>query len=123
MTLADLLRDPSFSPLNPPESFRIDSTTDPLVQLHAHDPAQHGGGREQLFMVAARSITEQIASGLAYLHEMETPIAHRDVKPTNVLIGWDGTIKLVDFATAWSWSTSRGGNAHDPRLVCEVGTG
>jgi serine/threonine protein kinase len=123
MTLSDLLRDPSFSPMNPPESFRRIDSTDPLLQLQAHDPAQHGG-REQLFMVAARNITEQIASGLTYLHEMETPIAHRDVKPTNVLVGWDGTIKIVDFATAWSRSTSRGGaTTHDPRLVCEVGTG
>ncbi|MBM4018589.1 MAG: serine/threonine protein kinase [Planctomycetes bacterium] len=40
----------------------------------------------------------QVADGLAYLHEMG--YIHRDVKPQNMVIGGDGTAKVIDFALA-----------------------
>ncbi|ATY67002.1 serine threonine [Cordyceps militaris] len=53
------------------------------------------------------TITHQCLSALAYLHGQATPIAHRDIKPTNILIqtrSRDGIIfvKLSDFGTARS---------------------
>lgn len=44
--------------------------------------------------------TAQICEVLAYLHAQQPSIIFRDLKPTNVMITPDGTIKLVDFGIA-----------------------
>jgi cyclin-dependent kinase 8/11 len=43
----------------------------------------------------------QVLRALAYLHEQDPPIAHRDVNPGNILLTRNGTVKLVDFGVAW----------------------
>ena len=51
-------------------------------------------------------ITAGLARGLAYAHSREdpegnpAPIVHRDVSPHNVLLGFQGEVKLVDFGIA-----------------------
>jgi serine/threonine protein kinase/ABC-type phosphate transport system substrate-binding protein len=40
------------------------------------------------------------ARGLAYLHGLERPIVHRDVKPSNLLLANECTIKIADFGFA-----------------------
>ena len=46
------------------------------------------------------SWAETLCDTLTYLHLQEPPVLHRDIKPGNVKLAPDGTIKLVDFGLA-----------------------
>ncbi|KYK66664.1 putative protein kinase [Toxoplasma gondii TgCatPRC2] len=46
-----------------------------------------------------RCIVRDVAQGLLYLHE-KLNIAHRDVKPDNILMGEDGNVQLGDMGSA-----------------------
>ena len=85
------------------------------------EPAQPGGDRlvylvmelvdgEPLSALLARegrltpertlSLLGQVAAGLASAHA--AGVVHRDVKPANLLVRPDGTVKITDFGIAWS---------------------
>jgi serine/threonine-protein kinase len=55
---------------------------------------------------AAWHIVEQMLSALAYAHGFHaeggqpTPIVHRDVSPSNILLDWSGGVKIADFGIA-----------------------
>ena len=49
-------------------------------------------------VACAKSVAAQILLGVAACHAMR--VAHRDVKPGNVLVAADGTLKLADFGLA-----------------------
>lgn len=51
-------------------------------------------------------IVERVLVALAYAHGFQdadgrpTPIVHRNLSPANVLVGWDGSVKIADFGIA-----------------------
>lgn len=43
---------------------------------------------------------KQLADALDYLHSQKPPIIYRDMKPANVMLKPEGTVKMIDFGTA-----------------------
>jgi class 3 adenylate cyclase/tetratricopeptide (TPR) repeat protein len=50
---------------------------------------------ERLDVRSALDIMDGIVAGLAHAHERH--VIHRDLKPRNVFLTWEGTVKLLDF--------------------------
>ncbi len=59
--------------------------------------------------VCAMYILERVLTALASAHAVKdaagnpSPVIHRQVVPTNVIVGWDGTVKLADFGLFKMW--------------------
>ncbi|KAI0936884.1 hypothetical protein AcV5_004914 [Taiwanofungus camphoratus] len=56
------------------------------------------------FEALVRSIAYQTIAAIAYLHSRD--IAHRDIKPRNILLTATGCVKLIDFGIAWTDPTT-----------------
>lgn len=68
---------------------------------------QHHGKRGELMpLQVCLRITKQICDGLHAAHELRTPdgapveLVHRDVSPQNVIVGFDGVARVLDFGVA-----------------------
>ena len=54
---------------------------------------------------------EKLCGVLAYLHEFRpNPIIYRDMKPSNIILAKDGSLKLIDFGTAREYKEGRDGD-------------
>ena len=105
-TLADLLSVPTFSPI-----------TDPNMTNDAQSILA--------FSVVAKSVIYQVLSGVAYLHSAERRIAHRDIKPRNILLDTSGKVALIDFGVAYSPAPGSQDVWPEPegKMYFEVGSG
>ncbi len=101
----------SAAQLNHPNAVRIYDTgrEDDLVYLvmeHVDGPSLREVLRTQgeIDPVVVAAIGEQVASALGEAHEHG--LVHRDVKPANILIAADGTVKVTDFGIAKALSST-----------------
>ncbi len=91
--------------LNHPNAVRIYDTGREgdlvfLVMEHVDGPSLRDvmRGRGQLDPVTVAALGEQVAAALDEAHAHG--LVHRDVKPANILISSDGTVKVTDFGIA-----------------------
>ena len=77
-----------------------------LVMEHVDGPSLREVVRTQgeLDPMVVAAIGEQVASALGEAHEHG--LVHRDVKPANILIAADGTVKVTDFGIAKALSST-----------------
>ena len=88
ISLSELLACPWFSPHPPPQN------------SHTF-PSGGGVGEPARFTLLAKLIGYQVLNALAYLHHPSRRIAHRDIKPDNILLTKEGCVKLIDFGVAY----------------------
>lgn len=65
------------------------------ISLHNYIEKQGSVGEAQACLWA-----ESLLDVLDYLHTRETPVIYRDLKPDNIMVCRDGSLKLVDFGAA-----------------------
>ncbi|XP_022753715.1 putative serine/threonine-protein kinase [Durio zibethinus] len=71
------------------------------LDMWLYDEEQENSvGRLPLCWDTRRKIVSGIANGLAYLHGLGTPIIHRDIKASNVLLDDDFEAHISDFGLA-----------------------
>ncbi|MCY0908213.1 MAG: protein kinase, partial [Sulfobacillus thermotolerans] len=72
-----------------------------VMELVAGETLRSKLDREGALPIAeALDIADQVAQGLEAAHAQK--VVHRDIKPQNILIATDGTVKVTDFGIAYA---------------------
>lgn len=69
-----------------------------LEYVEGRSLAQRLSVEPQLPVLEVLDLAEQVAAGLGAAHALD--IVHRDIKPGNLLVARDGTVKVADFGLA-----------------------
>ncbi|KAI8990649.1 kinase-like protein [Trametes punicea] len=75
-------------------------TFSPYTPLADHDSLRSSPEQTSPFIITLKSLIYQLLSAIAYVHSQG--VAHRDIKPRNLLLTPDGCVKLIDFGVSWS---------------------
>jgi len=59
----------------------------------------------------AINLFRQMLEGVAYIHSQPKPLIHRDLKPLNILVTSDDTVKITDFGIAKELDDEAGGHS------------
>lgn len=59
----------------------------------------------------AIKLFRQMLEGVAYIHNQPKPLIHRDLKPLNILVTSDDTVKITDFGIAKELDDEAGGHS------------
>ncbi len=70
----------------------------------------------------AWKLLRDCASALAYLHEMNPPILHQDIKPANILLNDNGDYMLTDFGVSTQVKQSLSRVSHEDQALLSAGT-
>lgn len=63
---------------------------------------------------AVKKLILQAGEALQYLHSMEPPIIHRDLKSSNILVSPEGVVKIIDFDASREYKDD---SVHDTRTL------
>lgn len=64
-------------------------------------PEGTGKSQEDQFIAISKSLMFQVLCAVAFLHDTTRRIAHRDIKPRNIMLSKEGCVKLIDFGISW----------------------
>ena len=85
-----------------------------LCKCNVYDLMKQSG-ESGLYENDILSIFQDVCMAIHHLHSQQPPIAHRDIKIENILIGFDGRAKLCDFGSC-SWK-----HCVPPDNIMEIG--